>query len=259
MYELAGSRTRRAGLQVASLLGLCSTLGACTGAADIPATPDLTSLQRQFENPTAELDETQAGQALNEMPNLHQLAAGFRAAGFTTDGVNDADDEASANVGSRFRVQGSIKVTIRCPGELDVPSFGQNGTVNLTLGVQENLIKRGIAMTANDCVLRGTALGTPVRVAIDGPMYMDLGRDLGLRQRWSGRLLMLIAGKIEIGGLELENLAARWTDDQLEYLFRLPEDENSWVVAVVTADGTISVKSKGTTYGCSDGQACGSL
>jgi len=234
-------------------------LAACTGAADIPPTPDLTSLQLEFENPTAELDETKAGETLREMPDLHQLAAGFRAAGFTTDGVNDADDEASSSAGNRFRIQGSIRVTLRCPGELDVPAFGSNGTVNLTLGVQENLIKRGIAMTATDCVLRGNVLGMPVRVAIDGPMYMDLGRDLGLRQRWSGRLLMLIAGRIEIGGLMLENLAARWTSDQLEYLFRLPGDEKSWVIAVVTADGNVSVKSKGATYGCSDGQACGEL
>jgi hypothetical protein len=249
---------RRAAWQVACVLGLCSTLLACTGAADVPATPDLTTLQNEFDNPTAELDQTSVGETLMEMPSLRQLSTGFRAAGYTTEGVNRADGEASASAGSRLRVQGSINVTVRCPGELDVPAFGQNGTVNLVLGVQDNLIKRGIAMRANECVLRGDAIGTPIRVTIDGPIYMDLGRDLGLRQRWSGRLLMLVAGTIDVGGLVLENLAARWTDDRLEYLYRLPND-GGWVIAVITDQGMITIKDRKVTWGCSDGQACGEL
>jgi len=243
---------------VASLLGLCTTLVACTGAADVPATPDLTTIQNQFEHPTAKLDETTVGQTLLEMPSLKDLSAGFRAAGYTTEGVNHADSEASTSAGSRLRIQGSIRVTVRCPGELDVPSYGANGTVDLVLGVQENLIKRGIAMRAHDCVLRGNVAGTAVRVAIDGPIYMDLGRDLGLRQRWSGRLLMLVAGTLDIGGFVVENLVGRWTEDQFEYLYQLPET-GEWVIAMITDQGMISIKDRDVTWGCSDGQTCGEL
>lgn len=256
---LARSRLGRVGCRTASLVALCSTLAGCTGAADVPATPDLTSYQREFDFPTAVLDQTTVGQTLMEMPSLRLLSAGFRAAGYTTGGVDNADNQASASAGSRFDIQGSIKVTIRCPGGLEVPAYGQNGTVNLTLGVQDNLIKRGVAMMADNCVLRGDAYGTPVRVTIDGPIYMDLGRDLGLRQRWSGLLLMLITGTIDIEGLGvLEGLAARWTNDKLEYLYRVPND-GGVAIAAITDQGMISIKDSMVTWGCSDGQACGEI
>jgi hypothetical protein len=84
---------------------------------------------------------------------------------------------------------------------------------------------------------------------------MDLGRDLGLRQRWVGRLLMLITGTIDIDGLELDNLAARFTRDNFEYLFRLP-NEDTWVIAAVTTDGAVSIRDSKGTWSCPDGQAC---
>jgi hypothetical protein len=240
--------------RLALLFGICSTLLAC-GGADIPNTPDLSALQAQFEQPTAALDETGVGEALLQMPSLDQLSAGFRAAGSTTDNVNTADAQAGSAAGSRLNIQGSIKVNVRCPGGLEGPSFGPNGSIDLTLGVERNLIKRGIAMMANDCVMRGDVLGTPVRVTIDGPVYMDLGGDLGLRQRWAGRLLMLITGTIDIQGLVLENLAARWTSDKFEYLFRLPGVDR-WVIAAVTAEGAISIHDSRGTWSCPAGQAC---
>jgi len=233
---------------------VCSTLLAC-GGADIPNTPDLSTLQGEFEHPTAVLDETSVGEALLQMPSLRQLAAGFRAAGTTTDNVNTADEQAASGAGSRLNIQGSIKVNVRCPGGLDERSFGPNGSIDLTIGVERNLIKRGIAMMAHDCVMRGDVLGTPVRVAIDGPIYMDLGRDLGLRQRWVGRLLMLITGSIDIEGLAVENLAARWTSDTFEYLFRIPS-EDTWVIAAMGADGTVSVRDSQQTWSCPDGSTC---
>lgn len=240
--------------RITLLAVVCSTLLAC-GGADIPDTPDLSTLQAEFENPTAVLDETSVGEAVLQMPSLRQLAAGFHAAGTSTDSVNTADEQAASGSGSRLNIQGSIKVNVRCPGGLDVPSFGPNGSIDLTIGVERNLIKRGIAMMANDCVMRGDVLGTPVRVAIDGPVYMDLGRDLGLRQRWVGRLLMLITGTMDVEGLTLENLAARWTSDKFEYLFRLPS-QDTWVIAAITADGAISVRDGRGTWSCPDGLSC---
>ncbi len=236
------------------LLGVCATALAC-GPADVPETPDLSTWEGDFENPTAVLDQTSVSQALRDMPSLGQLAAGFRAAGGTTDSIDTADQQAASGSGSRLNIQGSIKVNVRCPGGLDVPAFGSNGNIDLTLGVEKNLIKRGVAMRANDCVMRGNVFGTPVRVEIDGPMLMDLGRDLGLRQRWVGRLLMVIVGTIDIEGLKLDNLAARWDKETFEYLFRLPSD-NTWVIASVAADGAISVRDSKTTWSCPDGTSC---
>jgi len=238
------------------LLGLCSALLACSGGAAIPNTPDLSQLQSEFQNPTAALDRTSVGEALGQMPSLRQLSAGFRAAGSTTDSLDTADEQAASGSGSRLNIQGSIKVTVRCPGELEVPSYGSNGTVDMTIGVEKNLIKRGIGMRANACVMRGDAYGTPVRVQIDGPIYMDLGRDLGLRQRWVGRLLMLVAGTIDIEGVGVvDNLAARWTNDTFEYLYNWPEG-NGWVIAAITSQGAVSVRDSQTTWSCPDGATC---
>jgi hypothetical protein len=239
------------------LIGIGATALAC-GPADIPETPDLSKLESDFNTPTAVLDQTGVGEALLQMPSLRQLSAGFRAAGSTTDGIDAADQQAASGSGSRLNIQGSIKVNVRCPGGLDVPELGSNGSIDLTLGVEKNLIKRGVRMMANACVMRGSVLGTPVRVEIDGPILMDLGGDLGLRQRWVGRLLMLITGTIDIEGVTLDNLAARWNSDTFEYLFRLP-NEKTWVIASVTADGAISVRDSQTTWSCPDGSTCSSF
>jgi len=167
-----------------SLLGLCAVLLACSGRADIPETPDLTYMQNEFNSPTASLDETSVGEAVQQMPSLKQLAGAFRAAGgHTTRDIQAGGGEASPGAGSRLNVQGAIHVTARCPGALDTPAFGPNGTVSMTLGVEKNLIKRGIKIDADACVFRGDAFGTPLRVVLDGPVYLDLGRDLGLRPR----------------------------------------------------------------------------
>jgi hypothetical protein len=247
----------RAGCQRgAALLGLCSALLACSGRADIPDTPDLSVMQGQFEHPTAVLDETTVAETLHEIPSLRNLAAAFRAAGAnTTRGVQTAGNEAKP--GSRLNIQGSIHVTVRCPGDLDVPAFGQSGTLSMTLGVQKNLIKRGIRLDASGCVMRGSALGIPIRVEVDGPVYIDLGRDVGLGQGFSGRILIYIAGTLDAGGLVLDDLAARVMSERVEYLFRLPNDpDNAWVIASMTEDGNISIQDSQTTWGCSDGQAC---
>jgi len=67
---------------------------------------------------------------------------------------------------------------------------------------------------------------------------------------------MVIVGTLDIEGTKLDNLAARWDKDTFEYLFRLPSDTKSWVIASVSADGTISVRDSQTTWSCPDGSTC---
>jgi len=229
-------------------------LVACSGAAEIPDTPDLQDLAEAYESPTAALDATTVVSTLNQMPKLSELVAAFRATGLTTDAVNESSADATSGSTKNLRFQGGIHVTIRCPGELADPNYDANGSIALTLGVKENLIKRGIGGTADHCVLRGVQLGQPIRVEIDGPFALDLGRDLGLRQRWSGRLLMYMSGTISTPSLTLSRLSARWDQDQLEYLYEGTDGRT--VVAVVTSDGQISIKDSGGNWGCSDNQIC---
>jgi len=244
-------------LDLFALLAGCSGVLACAGAADIPNTPDLSTLEAQYDQPTATLDQTTALETLNAMPSLQEITAGFRAAGYARSGVDDGGAEAGQSSTSRLNVQGSLKVTVRCPGDAATPGYGSNGALELTIGVEKNLVKRGIGGQATHCVLRGNVLGQPVRVELDGPLAIDFGHDFGLRQKSPDRILMNIRGSLDIQGYDVRNLSARWTEERLEYLFVM--NDTDWVVAVVTADGTVSIKDKTSVWGCSDGQTCSKL
>jgi hypothetical protein len=239
------------------LAATCSTLLACTGAADIPSTPDLSRIQAQFKYPTATLDVTAAAQTLGIMPSLQEIAAAFRAAGYVKNGVTQASTEVEQSSASRFNVQGSLNVTVRCPGDAASPTYGSNGTLALTIAVEKNLIKHSIGGEASHCVLRGDIAGRAFRVEVDGPLAFDFGRDLGLRTRLPDQLLMNIRGSLDIEGYQVQNLSARWTEERLEYLVILGNGD--WIVAVVEGDGTVSIRDKDSTWGCSDGQTCSKL
>jgi hypothetical protein len=231
-------------------------LAACGGAAEVPATPNLTELDGEYEHPTGLLDLTSVNDVLAEMPSLGRLASGFRATGYMTRGVDEAGST-SRKKESSLRLQGSIRVGLRCPGDAADPVYDAdtNGTVALTIGVEDNAIKSGVGGRADGCVLRGDVAGTPMRVEVDGPIAFDLGGDVSLRQRWSGRLLMRIDGTITIGDLELSSLSARFTSTKFEYLFVLPGEERNWIIAQLTDEG-ISIRDREQTWVCPDGQPC---
>ena len=236
-----------------------TTLSACSGAAEIPDTPDMSELIESYKHPTADLDTTTANEVIAELPPLEELAAGFRAARYTTNGVDEGSG--SSDKDSALRVQGSVRVTLRCPGEGENPVFdaNTNGSISMTLAVEENRIKRSVRAVAAACLLRGELLSLPIRVAVDGPILFDLGGDVGLRDRWSGQLLMSLEGSLEIEELVLEKMSARWTDgERLEHLFERPN--GGTVVAelrtLASGDPGIGLRDSTRIWGCRDGQGC---
>jgi hypothetical protein len=234
-------------------IAFAASLSACSSAAEIPDTPDLRPLNRDYDFPTAVLDPASADSALAEMPTLGRLAAGIRSSGYATRGVDEAGGSSSKKDEDRvLNIQGSIRVTLRCPGELDDPVFdtAENGSISLTIGVAESRIRRGVGGVAENCVLRGEELGVPIRVAIDGPIAFDLGRDLSIRDRWAGRLLMVIRGSITIGDLELSDLSARFTAEKFEYLFRLTD--GTFIIAEITTDNIITIRDRDFTWLCAN-------
>lgn len=239
------------------LVGLLLLLGGCGGEAAIPTTPDLTALQRNYDQPTAQLDVDTANEAVGQLPPLEELAAAFRAAGYATDGLKPASDSAEEDPDARIRIQGSVHVTLRCPGDLDAPRFGENGDISLTIGIAESRIKRGIGGAARNCRLRGDLFGLPIPVTANGAFAFDLGGDLGVGSPFSGRLLMEMTGTLEVVGIVFENLSARWTKDSFEYLFQRPSDGSTVVVEL--RDGSLHLRDRELMWGCQEGQSCGLL
>ena len=238
---------------------LGASLCACSGAAEIPDTPDLTALDREYTTPSGTLDLSSVNDVMARLPPLGDLQAGFQASGYATRSIDEASSSSSKDENSSVRIQGSIRVNLRCPGETADPVYDSatNGTIAVTIGVAENKIRRGIGGRATECVLRSEIAGVPVRVEIDGPIAFDLGHDVGLRTGWSGQLLMFIGGRIQIGEQEFSNLSARFKADRFEYLFRYDSaDENKSVVAILSDDGVL-IKDHDQTWVCPSGQPCG--
>jgi hypothetical protein len=162
-------------------IALAVGVSACSAPSDVPNTPDLSELISRYNDPTGVLDPDSADSALAEMPQLGRLAAGLRASGYATNTVDEAGRSSSRkDKDNSLDIQGSIHINIRCPGELEDPLYdaGTNGTLDVTVGVDESRIQRGVGGRATGCVLRGDDDGVPIRVEVDGPFAFDLGRDL---------------------------------------------------------------------------------
>lgn len=223
---------------------------ACSGAADIPDLPDLTSLRAEYDHPSGTVDETAVVEVLEDAPDLEALAAGFGSLNLASDGVNEASEAGGARTGSGIDLQGSVRVNIRCPGELTEPVYdaAQNGSLALTLGVESSRILRGIAGNASHCRARHAFFGRTVRSEINGPFALDLGGDLGLGQRGSARLLFSLDGEITIEDVQFTRVTGRVSRESFESLFTLP-DGNTVVLAVL-AEGVIGVRDQQGTWAC---------
>jgi len=240
-------------------IGLLLLVG-CGDRAAIPATPDLSALRHDYDAPTALLDTDDANQTIQQNPTLRELAAAFRAAGYAADGVQPAGESAKADSDEgSIDIQGGVHVTLRCPGDLDMPMFdpATNGSISLTVAIEKSRVKRSIGGRATNCIVRGDLLSVPIRVAVDGDFAFDLGGDIGVGIPFSGRLLMRMDGTLDIAGIVFENLSARWTKDSFEYLYERPEDGQTVVMELV--EGTVRLRDRERLWGCQEGEPCGLL
>lgn len=237
-------------------IGLLASAAACSGPAPIPSTPDLSGVRASFEQDhLGVLDTTKAEEMIAQSPPLAQLDAAFRATTVAADDAGHAGDEAAPQSSSRIRIQGSVHVVMRCPGELGTPLYDENtnGTVSLTVAVADSHIRRDVGGEAVRCKLRGTVLGTDIRVGLDGPINFDLGRDLGLGEGWSGDLLVNLAGKLTINDSSFENLNARFKDNRFQYLQKLAD--GTAALLEIAGSGVMVTDRTGTLL-CADVQSC---
>ncbi|HYP97242.1 MAG TPA: hypothetical protein VER96_01125 [Polyangiaceae bacterium] len=240
------------------LIGCLAALSAvaCGGAADIPDTPDLRGLIRDYEAPTASLDATSAAQTLHGAPALDELSTGFLAAQNVLDSdVNQASKTSSGSTGSRIRLQGSIGLQIRCPGEASQPNLDEsvNGSISITLAIADTKIRRSFGGDAKHCALQGTRAGRTVRVELDGQVAFDLGNDIGIGQRWSGKLLASLPGTLTVDGHEFRSISGLLSDGVFQYLVNV---DSGTVVLQLGGDDVITVRDGNGTWFCREGEPC---
>jgi hypothetical protein len=228
---------------------------ACGGAADVPDTPDLRELLASYERPTASLDATAVTDALNSVPNFQELAAGIQAVRYVTGEVDYASRSPSSKAGSRIRLQGSLGLKLRCPGERSDPLYDEtiNGSLSLTLAVADNKIRRSMGGQANGCVLQGTLNGQPARIKIDGEVAFDLGGDIGLGDPWGGELLASLPGELRVGDYTFQSVSGRLHAGRFQHLVRLP---NGTTIVLELSDSGITVRDALGVWLCAAGESC---
>lgn len=228
---------------------------ACAGGAEIPDTPDLRALIASYQAPTGSLDATSAAQTLHSAPPLDELSAGFKAATYFMDDVDGASDSSSGSTGSRIRLQGSIGLQVRCPGDLGDPVYDEkvNGSVSLTLAVENTQIRRSFGGEAKACVLQGTLRGVPARIVLDGPLAFDVGKNIGIGSRWSGDFLAQLPGTLTILDHDYRGLTGRLTDGRFQYLVNV---DDGTVVLQLGGDGGITILDRTGAWLCRDNEPC---
>jgi hypothetical protein len=241
-----------------SLLACClvalSTV-ACGGAADIPETPDLRELLQSYERPTLALDVSSVQAALDSAPpNLRELAAGLEAAKYVMGEVDHASKTSSSRTGERIRLQGSLGLKVRCPGERSDPVYDEsiNGSLSLTLAVADSRIRRSMGGEAKACILQGTLHGLPARIQIDGRIAFDVGGDIGLGQPWSGELLTSLPGELHVGDYVFQSISGRLHAGRFQHLVRLNEGT---IVLELSEDG-ITIRDASGVWFCAEGEPC---
>lgn len=248
---------------------------ACGGAADIPPTPDLRELLGSYERPSATLDGSNVDAVLKNAPNLQALVTGMQAVKYIASDVNDASDSSSSGTRSNLRLQGSVRLKVRCPGERSDPIYDEaiNGSVSLTVAVADSRILRSMGGEAKACVLQGTlAEGLAARIQLDGEIAFDLGGDIGVGQYWSGDLLASLPGQLRVGDYMFESISARLTtrytagggrERRFQHLVRLEDGVSTIVLELtLTEDGKsvpnagVAIRDATGVWFCGEGQPC---
>jgi len=233
---------------------LALSTAACSGAADIPETPDLRELLSSYERPTASLDVTSVVDALSSVPQLKEIAAGIQAAAYVMDNVSYASRTSSAKGGERVRLQGSLGLKVLCPGDRSDPKYDEsvNGSLSITLAVAENRIRRSMRGHANACIRQGTVRDFPVRIKLDGDVAFDVGGDIGIGQPWSGELLAFLPGELSVGEYVFRSVSGRLHEGRIQYLAQT--DRGSLVFEL--SEQGITIRDASGVWFCAEGESC---
>jgi hypothetical protein len=236
---------------------LATSALACAGEAGIPELPSLAQLSREYDRPTAALQQSRVRSAIDSLPELQRLLAAFRSTATVLEGVDAAQRPASQQTGEGIRLRGSLHVTLRCPGDIARPDYDEarNGSVLLTLGVQRSAILRNVGGNASDCHLNGTLAGVSVGVTLDGPVDFDLGQNIPLGQSWSGtRWLVAVGGSIRVEDVSFDNVSARIGPEAVEHLQRLADGTS---VVLSASSSAVTLRDADATWSCdTEGGPC---
>lgn len=230
------------------LLACCAF--ACAGESDLPELPSLTQLSREYDQPTGALSPSRIRSVIESVPELQKLLAAFRSTATVLDGADDAQTPASQRTGEGVRLRGSLRVTLRCPGEIARPNYDPaiNGSLALTMGVERNEILRNVGGIASECRLNGDFAGLSLAVVLDGPVDFDLGRNIPFGQSLSGtRWLVAVRGSIRVEDVSFANVSARVGPGGVEHLQRLADGTS---VVLSASSSAVTVRDAESIWSC---------
>jgi hypothetical protein len=219
----------------------------------VPAVPDLSSLQAEYDQPSARIDPTAVREALLRVPELKGLAATFERTQTLVDRAVAAGDTADDQAGGAIELRGGLNVTVDCPGDSNAP-VDDPGTLSLQFAVKRSRIKGSFWGLADHCIFAATVDDLPVRAEMDGDLAMDIGEDVPLGEEWSGsRLLLSLIGPLTLQGVTFEGVSVRLIGGRFEYL---RSDTGGSIVLFSTNSGLGVRDSEQTWYCGTDYSGC---
>ncbi len=252
MSGVPKARRERLRVTLGVLVAACSA--ACTDAADIPPTPDLSSLAAEYDEPDAEVASPSSAEAILErFPELEPLVGALRSLRTLIQPVDTARDTAESQGGEGIQLRGGVNVTVNCPGFEG--SGEDNGTLSFELAVNRSRILQSFWGHANHCIFGATVNDETLLAELDGDIAIDAGEDIRLGASWpAARLLLSVVGNLDIAGLALGGgLSGRVIDGRVEYLQRVEEGS---VVLFATTTGFGLRDALETWYCGTDSGAC---
>jgi hypothetical protein len=252
---------------------LCAALvlgGACVELPEPPRTEDLSGLAQSYDEPTARLPEDVTQELLQVARPYLDVARRLDGLSLIQTTVAEASAalDSSIDLGS-VTIQGSVRAQLSCPGHeaIATDDSARNGVIDVTMGVEETRIQRGLEGAAVDCEFVAVRFGEMDEVTFSADFVADLGETLAIGDEPSTLLT------VRLSDLEV---MSELTDDALAipndgYDFRVTEEQSievlldprviglrnlGTIVLISHLDGSIGLRERRGEWRCPSGGGC---
>jgi len=182
------------------LCGFTLGLSACVALPDPPELTDLSYLTESFEEPDGKLPDDEGTQeVLEAVSDYLSVAYNLDGLALLTTAMYDTSQALDDALPPSVKAQGKIDAELACPGDpSEAGDDTDNGTLNVTMGIFNSRIQRGVAGSARNCRFVSMR-GRQRTVTFSAEIQADFGRDIELGEEPKGFLT------VQLTDLEVEN------------------------------------------------------